>query len=236
MLTTQLNTNYPYMKIFNPLIINLLIVQSRYNLVPYPIRTIQQSLSSSGAIVGLLNELILAANKNSRIDVNLFVFLFVAIWRFLHNGNESQKPKSLPAPLLVCPASCSLWLCASHPLRYLQRVVTHPSLLQDPDVREFLEREEVRERHPFGRRPLAFPPQRVASRSRFCLRVICSCQEPWALRPWAAPASWKWSTKQQTPSAKWPSRWTSQTWWVHACGNRRALWQPGADGHIWSIS
>lgn len=27
--------------------------------------------------------------------------------------------------------------------RYLQRVVAHPSLLQDPDVREFLEREEV---------------------------------------------------------------------------------------------
>ncbi|KAM7415022.1 hypothetical protein PAMA_019715 [Pampus argenteus] len=27
--------------------------------------------------------------------------------------------------------------------RYLQRVVTHPSLLQDPDVREFLEREEL---------------------------------------------------------------------------------------------
>lgn len=27
--------------------------------------------------------------------------------------------------------------------RYLQRVVSHPSLLQDPDVREFLEREEV---------------------------------------------------------------------------------------------
>ncbi|XP_068595229.1 sorting nexin-1a [Brachionichthys hirsutus] len=27
--------------------------------------------------------------------------------------------------------------------RYLQRVVTHPSLIQDPDVREFLEREEL---------------------------------------------------------------------------------------------
>ena len=27
--------------------------------------------------------------------------------------------------------------------RYLQRVVCHPSLLQDPDVREFLEKEEV---------------------------------------------------------------------------------------------
>lgn len=27
--------------------------------------------------------------------------------------------------------------------RYLQRVVAHPSLLQDPDVREFLERDEV---------------------------------------------------------------------------------------------
>lgn len=27
--------------------------------------------------------------------------------------------------------------------RYLQRVVCHPSLLQDPDVREFLERDEV---------------------------------------------------------------------------------------------
>lgn len=27
--------------------------------------------------------------------------------------------------------------------RYLQRVVSHPSLLQDPDVREFLEREDV---------------------------------------------------------------------------------------------
>lgn len=31
-------------------------------------------------------------------------------------------------------------------LRYLQRLVSHPSLLQDPDVREFLEKEEVRER------------------------------------------------------------------------------------------
>lgn len=27
--------------------------------------------------------------------------------------------------------------------RYLQRVVSHPSLLQDPDVREFLERDDV---------------------------------------------------------------------------------------------
>lgn len=30
-----------------------------------------------------------------------------------------------------------------HLCRYLQRVVSHPSLLQDPDVREFLEREDV---------------------------------------------------------------------------------------------
>lgn len=30
-------------------------------------------------------------------------------------------------------------------LRYLQRLVSHPSLLQDPDVREFLEKEEVRD-------------------------------------------------------------------------------------------
>lgn len=29
--------------------------------------------------------------------------------------------------------------------RYLSRVVSHPLLLQDPDVREFLEREEVRD-------------------------------------------------------------------------------------------
>lgn len=28
-------------------------------------------------------------------------------------------------------------------LRYLQRVVSHPTMLQDPDVREFLEKEEV---------------------------------------------------------------------------------------------
>lgn len=33
---------------------------------------------------------------------------------------------------------CHCALC-----RYLQRVVSHPSLLQDPDVREFLEREDV---------------------------------------------------------------------------------------------
>lgn len=36
--------------------------------------------------------------------------------------------------------------CASSLLylyRYLQRIVSHPSLLQDPDVREFLEREDV---------------------------------------------------------------------------------------------
>lgn len=37
-------------------------------------------------------------------------------------------------------------LCGFYLVRYLQRVVTHPSLLQDPDVREFLEREEVRGR------------------------------------------------------------------------------------------
>lgn len=27
--------------------------------------------------------------------------------------------------------------------RYLRRVVSHPTMLQDPDVREFLEKEEV---------------------------------------------------------------------------------------------
>ncbi|XP_072258325.1 sorting nexin-1 [Pyxicephalus adspersus] len=27
--------------------------------------------------------------------------------------------------------------------RYLQRIVTHPTLLQDPDVREFLEKDEL---------------------------------------------------------------------------------------------
>lgn len=36
-----------------------------------------------------------------------------------------------------------LCICMWSPVRYLQRVVCHPSLLQDPDVREFLEREEV---------------------------------------------------------------------------------------------
>jgi len=34
-------------------------------------------------------------------------------------------------------------LCVYIFCRYLQRVVAHPSLLQDPDVREFLERDEV---------------------------------------------------------------------------------------------
>jgi hypothetical protein len=29
------------------------------------------------------------------------------------------------------------------PFRYLQRIVNHPTMLQDPDVREFLEKEEV---------------------------------------------------------------------------------------------
>lgn len=29
------------------------------------------------------------------------------------------------------------------PRRYLQRIVNHPTMLQDPDVREFLEKEEV---------------------------------------------------------------------------------------------
>lgn len=49
--------------------------------------------------------------------------------------------------------------------------------------------------------------------------IVCvcvfSCPEQSALRLWAAPASSKWSTEQQTPSVKWPSRWTSPTWWVN---------------------
>ncbi len=41
----------------------------------------------------------------------------------------------------VAILKCEACLCCC---RYLQRVVSHPSLLQDPDVREFLEKEEVR--------------------------------------------------------------------------------------------
>lgn len=43
---------------------------------------------------------------------------------------------SIIVTILKCEACCC---------RYLQRVVSHPSLLQDPDVREFLEKEEVRQ-------------------------------------------------------------------------------------------
>lgn len=39
----------------------------------------------------------------------------------------------------------SLMVELFHPsLRYLHKLVSHPSLLQDPDLREFLEKEEVR--------------------------------------------------------------------------------------------
>lgn len=46
-----------------------------------------------------------------------------------------------------------------------------------------------------------------------CLSVF-SCPGRWALKLWAVPVSWKWSTKQQMQSVKWPSRWMNQTWWV----------------------
>lgn len=45
----------------------------------------------------------------------------------------------LIAPVTEGKTVDCLFLCG----RYLQRVVDHPSLLQDPDVREFLEREDV---------------------------------------------------------------------------------------------
>lgn len=56
-----------------------------------------------------------------------------------------------------------------------------------------------------------------------CVRayVLFSCQEQSALRLWAALASSKWSTEQRTPSVKWPSRWTSQTWWVQLEANKQ---------------
>lgn len=81
-------------------------------------------------------------------------------------------------PVLVSLASRSLSVSVlSYPLRYLQRVVTHPSLIQEPDVREFLEREEVRESQPLVvRRPSAFLMQRLEV---LCLSLcVFSCQEP----------------------------------------------------------
>lgn len=62
-------------------------------------------------------------------------------------------------------------LCGFYLVRYLQRVVTHPSLLQDPDVREFLEREEVRGR---GARLLTRIHSTLLSDVFFCVSdAIC---------------------------------------------------------------
>lgn len=41
----------------------------------------------------------------------------------------------------VCYDQSNSWRVPLH--RYLRRVVSHPTMLQDPDVREFLEKEEV---------------------------------------------------------------------------------------------
>lgn len=47
-----------------------------------------------------------------------------------------------------------------------------------------------------------------------CVCVLSSCRGRSTLRLWAVPDSSGWSTRPQTPSTRWPSRWTSRTLWV----------------------
>lgn len=55
-----------------------------------------------------------------------------------HNYISTQACVFMHVSLPLTSSCCHLCLC-----RYLQRIVCHPSLLQDPDVREFLERDDV---------------------------------------------------------------------------------------------
>lgn len=56
----------------------------------------------------------------------------------------------------------------------------------------------------------------------------CSCHVPWVHRLWVVLVSLRCSTKPQTQSARWPSRWMSRTLWVAV-----PLRCPGKSWYFW---